>query len=103
MFSSTIEVLEVIVDNGSKSKQKYKASHLLEFMQSFDFIFRLHLMRNTLGVTNELSIALQQKDQDIINAMSLVKICKQQLQMMRDSVCDSLIDQIFSLCEKKRY
>ncbi|KAL5577660.1 hypothetical protein UlMin_019359 [Ulmus minor] len=33
--------------------------------------------------------------------MSLVKVCKQQLQMMRDSGWDSLIDQVFSFCEKK--
>ncbi|KAL5559866.1 hypothetical protein UlMin_036077 [Ulmus minor] len=58
MFSSTIEVLEVIVDDGSKFEQKYEASHFLEFMQSCDF-------------------------------------------MMRDSGWDSLIDQVFSLCEKK--
>ncbi|KAL5567045.1 hypothetical protein UlMin_030209 [Ulmus minor] len=117
MFSSTIEVLEVIVDDGSKSEKKYEASHLLEFMQSFDFIFSLHLMRNILGVTNELSVALQRKDQDIINAMSLVKVCKQQLQMMRDKlndrfnevntellicmVCLSPID-LFSSFDKKR-
>ena len=77
MFSSTIEVLEVIADAGSNSEQKYEVSYLLVFMQSFDFIFSLHLMRNILRVTNELLVALQRNDQDIINAMSLA--CKQQL------------------------
>jgi hypothetical protein len=41
-------------------------------MQSFEFIFILHLMKNVLGVTHELSQALQKTDQDIVNAMKLV-------------------------------
>ena len=62
MFSSIIEVLEIIVDDGSNSEQRCEANHLLKFMQSFDFIFSLHLLRNILGVTNELSVALERKD-----------------------------------------
>ncbi|KAL5540784.1 hypothetical protein UlMin_042397 [Ulmus minor] len=116
MFSSTIEVLEVIVDDESKSEQKYETSHLLKFMQSFDFIFSLHLMRNILRVTNELSLALQWKDQDIINAMSLVKlfysVIDMQLRELNDRfnevntellicmVCLSPID-LFSSFDKK--
>ena len=37
-------------------------------MQSFEFIFILHLMKNILGITHELSQALQRSDQDIVNA-----------------------------------
>ena len=44
---------------------------------SFEFVFVLYFMKNILGVTNELSIALQKKNQDIINAMDLVKASKQ--------------------------
>ena len=44
---------------------------------SFEFVFTLHLMKNILGITNELSIALQKKkNQDIVNAMDLVKVSK---------------------------
>ena len=85
LLSSIIEVLEIIVDDGMNSEQRCEASNLLDSIQSFDFVLSLHLMRNVLGVTNELSKALQRKDQDIVNAMSLVKVCKQRLQMMRDS------------------
>ena len=49
-------------------------------------------MRAILGITNELSRALQRKDQDIINVMNLAKVCKQQLQMMRESGWSSLLD-----------
>ena len=46
---------------------------------SFEFVFALHLMKNILGITNELSIALpkkKKKNQDRVNAMDLVKVSK---------------------------
>ncbi|CAN6687026.1 unnamed protein product [Malus baccata var. baccata] len=55
MFSSTIEVLEIVRKNGTSSEQKFEAK------------------------------ALQKKDQDIVNAMNLVNICKGRLQRMRES------------------
>ena len=94
MFSSVVDVLDVIVDDGTNSEQRSEANNLLESMLSFDFVFSLHLMKTIVGVTNELSNALQRKDQDIINAMNLVKVCKQQLQMMRDNGWDSFFDQV---------
>lgn len=41
-------------------------------------------MKTILGITNELSQALQRKDQNIENAMRLVKLSNMRLQMMRD-------------------
>ena len=98
MFSSVVDVLDVIVDDGTNSEQRSEANNLLESMLSFDFVFSLHLMKTILGVPNELSNALQRKDQDIINAMNLVKVCKQQLQMMRDNGWDSFFDQVSTFC-----
>lgn len=40
---------------------------MLTNMQQFDFIFFLQFMANVLGFNNELSSALQRKDQDIVN------------------------------------
>ncbi|XP_021802819.1 uncharacterized protein LOC110746897 [Prunus avium] len=45
-------------------------------VQSFDFVFSLHLMRNILGITNALSQALQRDEQDIVNAMDLVELSR---------------------------
>ena len=42
-------------------------------------------MKTIVGITNELSQVLQKDDQDIVNAIDLVKVCKQKLQMMRDT------------------
>ncbi|XP_028956433.2 uncharacterized protein LOC126617041 [Malus sylvestris] len=33
-------------------------------------------LKRVLGITNDLSLTLQKKDQDIVNAMNLVNICK---------------------------
>jgi hypothetical protein len=41
-------------------------------------------MKDALGITNELSLALQRKDHDIENAISLAKVAKGRLQVMRD-------------------
>jgi len=46
-------------------------------MESFNFIFMLHCLRMILAVTNEFSQALEKKDQDIENAMSLLKTLKE--------------------------
>jgi myo-inositol-1-phosphate synthase len=69
-------VLEIIEKDSSKQEAKVEANQFVKFLQDFDFVFLLHLMKNMLGITNELSLALQRKDQDIENAMSLVKIAK---------------------------
>ena len=100
MFSPIIDVLEIIADDGANSEQRLEANNLLELMLSFDFIFSLHLMRSLLGITDELSKALQRKDQDIVNAMSLVKVCKQRLQMIRDTRWDSFFEQVSNFCGK---
>ncbi|KAL0540730.1 hypothetical protein IC582_020743 [Cucumis melo] len=55
MFSSVVDVLETIVDNGSDSEQKYEAQILMTSILSLDFVFNAHLMKNILGITNDLS------------------------------------------------
>ena len=95
-----IEVLEIIVEDGSNFEQRYEATNLLESMQSFNFVFSLNLMRTTLGIINKLSQTLQRKYQDIVNVMTLVKVCKQQFQMMRDNGWSSLVDQVSYFCER---
>ncbi|KAI5314487.1 hypothetical protein L3X38_043663 [Prunus dulcis] len=69
-------------------------------LQSFEFVFHLFFMRSILGATNDLSQALQRKDQNIENAMTLVKVCKDQLQHMRENAFEALLDQVSSFCAK---
>ena len=84
MFPSVIDVLLVIGEDVMLAKQRAQADNLLVLIQCFEFVFTLYLMKTILGIKNDLSQALQRKDQDIVNAMALVKITKQQLQRMRD-------------------
>ncbi|KAJ8747685.1 hypothetical protein K2173_011483 [Erythroxylum novogranatense] len=53
-----------------------EALGLIDIMFHFEFLFVLHLMIKILGITNGLSQVLQKKDQNIVNAMHLVKFSK---------------------------
>ncbi|XP_057747944.1 uncharacterized protein LOC130967139 [Arachis stenosperma] len=99
IFSSVVEVLEVIEEDGNNPEQRAEACQLLNHIQSFEFVFNLHLMKSILGVTNELSQALQRSDQDIINAMTLVKVSKQRLQSIRDDGWSSLLNEVLLFCD----
>ena len=60
MFSVAVDVFEIIEEDGL-SDQKVKARSIMKSILSFEFVFALHLMKNILGITNELSIASQKK------------------------------------------
>ncbi|KAL4626448.1 hypothetical protein ACB092_05G096900 [Castanea dentata] len=99
MFSAVADVLEIIEEDGL-CDQKVEARSIMRSILSFEFVFALHLMKNILRITNELSIALQKKkkNQDIVNAMDLVKVSKQRLQVMRDDEWTSLLTEVSSFC-----
>ncbi|KDO42614.1 hypothetical protein CISIN_1g044298mg, partial [Citrus sinensis] len=59
LFPHIISVLEIIAkDKSNSSDQRFQANYLVEFMQSFDFVLSLYLMRDMLALSNELSQAL---------------------------------------------
>ena len=60
MFSIVVDVLEIIEEDGI-SDQKVEARSIMRSILSFEFVFTLHLIKNILGITNELSTALQKK------------------------------------------
>ncbi|XP_031247979.1 uncharacterized protein LOC116105711 [Pistacia vera] len=95
LFSSVIEVLEDLTEN---SDNRVEASDLVDYMTSFDFAFNLHMMKIILGITFELSQALQRKDQNIINVMSLVHLLKRRLLLIRNNGWDNLLDEVSYFC-----
>ncbi|XP_034208132.1 zinc finger MYM-type protein 1-like [Prunus dulcis] len=99
MFHPVVKVLEWIVDDVNQDNLG-EANRLLKEIQTFDFVFHLYLMRFILGITNDLSKALQKKDQDIVNAMMLVQRCKQKLQSVRDDDFDDLLKEVSIFCGK---
>ncbi|KAI5352022.1 hypothetical protein L3X38_004913 [Prunus dulcis] len=63
--------------------------------KSGDVIERIYIESH-----NDLSQALQKKDQDIGNALTLVKDCKDQLQHIRENAIEAWFDQVSSFCGK---
>ncbi|XP_057793707.1 uncharacterized protein LOC131010250 [Salvia miltiorrhiza] len=55
-------------------------------------------MSTILGYTNDLCLALQRKDQDIVGAMRLVTLTKVVLQKMRENGWEALLDKVTSFC-----
>lgn len=76
LFSPIINVLKHIQNESLEDSKRRQAYGLLVYFQDFDFVFYLQMMVHLLGLTDSLSKALQQRDQDILNAMSLVKLTK---------------------------
>ncbi|KAL0669486.1 hypothetical protein Bca4012_032190 [Brassica carinata] len=94
------ELLEYVQEEGMDDLQKRQACGLLKYFHTFDCVFYLHLMLLILGLTANLSLALQEKDQNILNAMSLVESTKRELQKLRDDGWSLLMDKIASFCKK---
>ncbi|XP_076929315.1 uncharacterized protein LOC143593626 [Bidens hawaiensis] len=83
MYYVTRVVLEGIIQDLSHTTfaQRGDADAAYEYMQSFEFVFILHLMKEVLGRTDTLSQALQNKNQDIHNAVELVSSTKHTIEM----------------------
>nr|XP_016502490.1 PREDICTED: uncharacterized protein LOC107820680 [Nicotiana tabacum]XP_016502496.1 PREDICTED: uncharacterized protein LOC107820680 [Nicotiana tabacum] len=100
IFSLIINVFKDMQQNSPHSLERFAAKNLLGNIQEFEFVFMLHLMFKMLLLTNELNKALQKKDQDIVNAMSLLELAKARSQTMRESELESLINEVYSFCGK---
>jgi hypothetical protein len=87
-------------DESTEDKARSDANGLSILMASYDFALTLHLMKNVLGISHELSQALQKKDQDILNAMNLVNITKERLQTLRDDGWQPLLEEVTLFCNK---
>ncbi|XP_075074609.1 uncharacterized protein LOC142162183 [Nicotiana tabacum] len=85
---------------GLQRPERSMAKSLVNDIRSFEFVHMMHLMLKLLAITNNLNMALQRKDQDIVNAMKLVGFAKRQLQGMRESKWESLINDASSFCAK---
>jgi hypothetical protein len=103
LFPSVIEVLHYVEKDGPNDKKKRQARGLLDYLKDFDFVFHLHLMLMILGHANSLSLCLQRKDQDILEAMSEVKSTKQKFQQIRDDGWESLLESIFSFVKSMSF
>lgn len=102
MFKATCEVLQSIVKRGSNYSQRSDADSAYNIITSFDFVFILHLVKEILGITYILCQALQQKSQDILNAMHHVSTTRALIQKMREDGCDYFLETTKSFCESMK-
>jgi hypothetical protein len=100
MFPTIVKVLEIVRKDKRDWKNRDKASNLLVYFQTFDFVFYLHLMLTTLTITNSLSQALQRKDQDIVNAMKCVKSTRVHLGDLRRDGWEKILEEVYDFCAK---
>lgn len=101
MLNLLVDTLEYIDEEGIEVDHKGEARIMKKLVETFDFVFPLHLMLSLLGITNDLSLALQRKDEDIVNAMDLVHTTRQRLQVIRDEGWESMINGVSSFCEAR--
>jgi len=93
MWKAVLEVLENIAEDGVGEKRT-TASGLLLQMESFEFVFILHLMIQLLGITNDLSQCLQRKDQNIVRAVALIGITLDKINDVRQHGWDDLFEEV---------
>ncbi|XP_034914486.1 uncharacterized protein [Populus alba] len=99
MYGATCLVLENIALDGSTYSQRGDAAFSFKLLMSFDFAFFLHIMKNVIGITDVLCQTLQQKSQDILNAMHLVTSTKTLIQKLRDDGWETLLEEVTSFCK----
>ncbi|GAV85622.1 hypothetical protein CFOL_v3_29058, partial [Cephalotus follicularis] len=99
LFDATCSVLESIIFDKTARSQCGDADAALNMLTSFEFIFNLHLMRDILGITDDLCQALQRKSQDIVNAINLVSSTKALIKRLREFGWDDHFQNVKSFCE----
>ena len=100
LYPTILDVLDTIRDFSTDKGDKNKAESLSLAFMSLDFAFITQLMVAIFGITKELNMALQKRDQDIVNAMTLVHVTMRHLQKIRDDGWDSHMNKVTSFCVK---
>ena len=67
-------------------------------MECFSFVFMMKLMLQILRITNELSLLLQRKDQNVVQAMSLVVDVRTRFINLRNDGWEPLLEEATTFC-----
>jgi hypothetical protein len=81
MWESVIEVLEIVHQD---ERNPSGVGGFVGKMECFGFVFMMKMMLQILRITNELSLLLQRKDQNVVQAMSLVVDVRRRLINLRN-------------------
>ena len=80
-----------IIKYASDGEHQVETELAYDGLNSFEFVFILHLEKETMETIDKLCQALQRKSQDILNVMHLVSSTKTLIQKFRDDGWDSLL------------
>ncbi|XP_042387857.1 uncharacterized protein LOC121979949 [Zingiber officinale] len=97
-WTSILQVLENVYDDGTNDDNSGITTSLIDKMESYEFVLVMHLMKSLLGITNELSLALQQNYQNIVLAVNLIKTIKVRLQKLREDGWENFSDVANKFC-----
>ncbi|XP_058742087.1 uncharacterized protein LOC131614532 [Vicia villosa] len=100
MYEATCSVLKKIAKERGNYATRGDADSSYNYLKAFDFIFILHLVKEIMGITDMLCQALQKQNQDVVNAMDLVRSTKSFIQDLRENGWDILFSTVTSFCEK---
>ncbi|CAN1294675.1 Zinc finger MYM-type protein 1 [Linum perenne] len=100
MFHATCEVLRDISENCKEGPARAQARGAYQKIETFEFVFHLHLMKAMMEITNFLCQAFQQESVDIVAALGYVSSVKAQLQQLRDEGWGTLLEEVRSFCSK---
>jgi hypothetical protein len=95
-------ILKVLVRIGKDHLQKSEWARIrgvATAFESFNFVFNLHLRLVVIGYTNEFSISLKKRDQDIVNAMALVGLTKDRMKHMRSHGWEIFLTKVTLFCK----
>jgi hypothetical protein len=100
MWDSVVQVLSLIHED---ERNPGRAGGLVGKMESFSFVLNMKLMLKVFRITNELSLLLQRKDQNIVEAMSLLIDVKERLIRLRNEGWDTLLEEVKLFCVEKKF
>ena len=98
MWDSVVKVLAMIHED---ERNPSRAGGLVHKMERFSFILNMKLMLKVFRITNELSLLFQRKDQNIVEAMSLLIDVKARLISLRNEGWEQLLEEVKSFCVAK--
>ncbi|KAL6659901.1 hypothetical protein ACP70R_002023 [Stipagrostis hirtigluma subsp. patula] len=101
LYPTIRNVLIMVGDDHSQGTEAVNAQTMLAYFESFEFVFMAHLLLAVFGYTNNLSNALQRKDQNIVNAIDLFYLTKAELADLReDDGWAKFLQQVIAFCVK---
>ncbi|XP_062229974.1 uncharacterized protein LOC133927506 [Phragmites australis] len=98
MWDSVVKVLAMIHED---ERNPGRAGGLVRKMESFSFVLNMKLMLKVFRITHDLSLLMQRKDQNIVQAMSLLIDVKARLITFRNEGWEPLLEEVESFCVAK--